>query len=1076
MSRHPSSKPAGLRRIHKLQRNMQARISRFVSESLERRQLLTALSWSAGPSLPAPRADAAVVSSVYGLLLFDGSTATGTTSSVLQLGPYNTAWASASQTDQSVSGLGAGETGQRGPIVNGQYKYQADIFVFGGASGGGTPTSTVTNYNYPESDTASAPSMSTVRSAFAYVTDPATGDLYAIGGLGSSKTPLASGEFYDENADAWTAIAPLPQPVYGGAGVADGAGHLFVIGGDSSAGQPLNTVYRYTIATNTWDTMSAMPMALTRTAAVDAAYGMVYVIGGLSASGAVANVEVYNPVTDSWSDEAPLPSPVYGASAAIDQNGNVDVIGGHNAAGAPVANVWTSPVGPAPVGLPVPPTLSVDTYTVYDGAPQPVVATAVGTDGVTPVAGSFTSITYNGSTTVPTAAGTYKVVAVFTSADPNYVSSAVDGTLEIAQATPTIALTGGGTFTYNGQPHAVTATEVGIDGQTPVPGSFTITYNGSTTAPINGGSYSVVASFTSSDPNYTSATATTAITIPDPTIPTGVAVAGASTTSITISWNACPVPVSGYNVYQRHVAHSPKGSGATIYYSLIATTQGTSITLSTSGGTFAVASVSPTGVVSTRSADASGTTLYAPSLYGVITSGGALVSTITGCEVGTTVTATIDAYGNQYPTFTMLSGPSTMSVNPTTGVITYLPVVSDMGSVSATFQATNSIGSATETVGFQVIGLPTVQVTGGTFDFDGNTHSATAVAYAINGVTPLAGSFTFTYSPVQYPQAVSTSPYAEPGTYIVHATFVSSDPVYGGASGTGMLTILPAVPGTADDDLITLVRDADGQHIDWSMGNLSDQVSIADANGIIINGNGGNDTINLDYSNGNPLPNVLHLNGTFTINGLSGSNPLTNTNLDIGDSTIYISYADPSTDPLPLIQQYLQTGYNNGLWTGTPTSTTGVITSTAAASNASHSTGIGYADSAEAIGVNATPDTIELKYTLYGDTGLTGSVGFTDFMRMTQNSLLSSGATWSEGDFNYDGAVNSADFSLLQPNSGRCSAGDDDPSAARPDSSTAGGTAGDAAEHAGCFDITDGRRYRDKVKKPGRQGASAQKS
>jgi len=64
-------------------------------------------------------------------------------------------------------------------------------------------------------------------------------------------------------------------------------------------------------------------------------------------------------------------------------------------------------------------------------------------------------------------------------------------------------------------------------------------------------------------------------------------------------------------------------------------------------------------------------------------------------------------------------------------------------------------------------------------------------------------------------------------------------------------------------------------------------------------------------------------------------------------------------------------------------------------------------------------NTIELKYTLYGDTGLTGTVGFTDFMRMTQHVTQSSGATWARGDFNYDGAVNAADFNLLQPNYGQ---------------------------------------------------------
>jgi len=63
-------------------------------------------------------------------------------------------------------------------------------------------------------------------------------------------------------------------------------------------------------------------------------------------------------------------------------------------------------------------------------------------------------------------------------------------------------------------------------------------------------------------------------------------------------------------------------------------------------------------------------------------------------------------------------------------------------------------------------------------------------------------------------------------------------------------------------------------------------------------------------------------------------------------------------------------------------------------------------------------NTIELKYTLYGDTGLTGTVGFTDFMRLTQHYTLT-GQTWGKGDFNYDGTIDSNDFNLLKPNYGQ---------------------------------------------------------
>ena len=214
---------------------------------------------------------------------------------------------------------------------------------------------------------------------------------------------------------------------------------------------------------------------------------------------------------------------------------------------------------------------------------------------------------------------------------------------------------------------------------------------------------------------------------------------------------------------------------------------------------------------------------------------------------------------------------------------------------------------------------------------------------------------------------------------------------------------------------VTLTQDGDHVNIDWTNGAASGKVPINAPTGLTVKSNGSPATIVL--SGTNPLPNFLHLNGTFTLNGLPGTNALANTNLEIGRSAVYFTYAGPTADPLNTLRGYLKNGYANGAWNGTGTSTTGVITSTAAANDSAHGTGIGYADSADGL-VPLPANTIELKYTLYGDTGLTGSVGFTDFMRMTQHYTLAAGATWGAGDFNYDGAVNSTDFNLLQPNYG----------------------------------------------------------
>jgi len=209
---------------------------------------------------------------------------------------------------------------------------------------------------------------------------------------------------------------------------------------------------------------------------------------------------------------------------------------------------------------------------------------------------------------------------------------------------------------------------------------------------------------------------------------------------------------------------------------------------------------------------------------------------------------------------------------------------------------------------------------------------------------------------------------------------------------------------------VRLVQDADHLHIDWTLGAVSGQVLVSAVGGLTINGA---DAINFDYTGGDPLPNTLHLNGSFTLNGLAGSNPLANTNLEIGKSTVFISYPNSASDPIATIRSYLRNGYNNALWNGTPTSTTGVITSAAAAANVNQTTAIGYVDSADGSGINTMANSIELKYTLYADTGLLGTVGFADFSKLTQTYGTNSGGTWDTGDWNYDGSVNFADFSLL---------------------------------------------------------------
>lgn len=141
----------------------------------------------------------------------------------------------------------------------------------------------------------------------------------------------------------------------------------------------------------------------------------------------------------------------------------------------------------------------------YNGSPRTITVTTV-------PAGLSNAVTYNGSGTAPTNAGSYAVVATVT--DPGYTGTA-SGTLAIAKAAATLTL-GGLTHTYDGTPKSATATT------SPAGLSVIFTYNGSSTPPSAVGSYTVVG--TINDTNY----------------------AGSASGTMTI--NAAPTTVTFYSV------------------------------------------------------------------------------------------------------------------------------------------------------------------------------------------------------------------------------------------------------------------------------------------------------------------------------------------------------------------------------------------------------------------------------------------------------------------------------------------------------------------------------------------------
>ena len=106
--------------------------------------------------------------------------------------------------------------------------------------------------------------------------------------------------------------------------------------------------------------------------------------------------------------------------------------------------------------------------------------------------GNFTpTITYNGSQTVPTNAGSYTVVATVDTVDTYGMAT---GIFYINPAAASISLSPSRNVTYDGLAHGLTATTI------PSGLALSITYNGSSSVPTESGNYWVDATIT--DPNY----------------------------------------------------------------------------------------------------------------------------------------------------------------------------------------------------------------------------------------------------------------------------------------------------------------------------------------------------------------------------------------------------------------------------------------------------------------------------------------------------------------------------------------------------------------------------------------------
>jgi hypothetical protein len=420
----------------------------------------------------------------------------------------------------------------------------------------------------------------------------------------------------------------------------------------------------------------------------------------------------------------------------------------------------------------------------YDGSSKSATVSTV-------PAGLTVNLTYNGSATAPTDAGSYAVVG--TVSDANYEGSAA-GTLVIAKAPANVAL-GNLAQTFDGTPRAATVSTV--------PAGLTInfTYNGSATAPTNAGSYAVVGTVT--DANYEGSTAGTLVVAQAPaTVALGNLAQTYDTTPRLATAATVPAGLGVSYTYNG----SPVAPTAAGTYAVVATINDANYTGSASG-TLAVAKAVATVALGglAQSFDgapkpAAATTVPAGLAVGLTYDGAAAVPTAAGSYAVVATVNDANYTGTASGTLVVAKGAATVTlaglaqtfngapkpVLATTSpaglpvVVTYNgtptpPTAPGSYAVVATVNSPNYTGSATGTL---VVAKIPVAITLGNLAhvYNGAPKPATAVTSPAG----LPATFTYNGSPV---------PPVNAGTYVVVATV--NIPTHAGTA-TGTLTIAKA--------------------------------------------------------------------------------------------------------------------------------------------------------------------------------------------------------------------------------------------------------------------------------------------
>ena len=708
------------------------------------------LNWSAGTDLPAARSQSAIEPG--STFLSGGSTSAEPLRGLYEFysfgGPIKWIYSN-TQMDSTRLGPGMGLAVRGWP------------FIFGGKASNGNVLDTsgaFVNYFSERGNFQARAKLNTARWWMAYASDKSGqfGRVYAIGGLDKDGKVLASVERYDDSNNTWTLLAPLPQARYAFGASRDLSGdHIFVFGGGSTNSQSSVslTVYRYTIGTNTWDTVAPMPIATRESAVTLSPEGFIYVIGGASSTALLSAVQIYNPATNTWTSDTSLPVAIRSANAVFVGgffNGHMTgeaeagmpstltsqlhIIGGINASNQNVASVWVgvrANTAATPTFTSRPVTVAkFDTPYSYQaiatGRPTPTYSLTSKPTGMTidALTGRITwtptlaqvgaqnvtvhatnsagsadqSFTINVAGPPPTAPSELKASNVTTN---SVTLTWKASTAQVGTITYTVYERVGNSMSAHGGSNAWIVKASGLS-------ATTVTFNNLAVGSTH--TYAVAATAAGTESQWS---APLTVTLLAPQNPPNVHATTVTQTSVTLAWDASPGPVTiaSYSIFEE-IPRSFGPSSSVLKASNIKGTSGTvnGLQPNTTHFFFVKAydaagnssSGSPSVKVTTNSSPVLTASFTPPNeiVAGVIGGKLQVVSPTKGLSAGRDLI--ISSNNLPAPTYSLVSGPQGMTIDKTSGKVSWSPVAGPTGTFSAKVRGTNSEGSGDLTFNFTV--------------------------------------------------------------------------------------------------------------------------------------------------------------------------------------------------------------------------------------------------------------------------------------------------------------------------------------------------------------------------------------